>query len=325
MNHEPTTAMQPARAARTMLPGGQSALLESFSAIAEALTGGGDLTTVLQCIAVESLRLLHATSARVRMPDATGTYLLLAALADDEEADNRLPPPDPTSHLQTDSIAGRAFRTNQIFVGRGAPRRGVVDAQYALHCSVPFMTRNRTLGVLTIWRTTDEPFTEDEIAAVRIFGNAAALAIEQVRLLTEERQRTRRMETLTEVARIISATTDRDALYEAVYAQCVRLFGVEHFYIARTTPDGDLIPVLWYSYDQRLRDQEDLPLPPSLGHCVIAENAPITTPDAGAEYERRGVPYPPRDHWGPRLHTFHMPWMGVPIREGDQAFGVIAT
>ncbi len=325
MDHQPTSVTQPVRATRAMLLGGQNALVESFSAIAEALTGGGDLETVLQCIAEESLHLLHATSARVRMPDATGTQLLLAALADDEEAALRLPPPDSISYLHTDSIAGKAFRTNQIHVARGAPRRGVPEEQYVLHCTVPLTTRNRTLGVLTIWRATEELFTEDEVAIVRIFGNAAALAIEQVRLLTEERDRTRRMETLTEVARIISAATERDALYEAVYAQCVRLFGVEHFYIARTTPNGQVVPVLWYSYARRLHDQESAPLLPSLGQCVVEENTPINTADAGAEYQRRGLPIPPGDQRDDLVPTYHLPWMGVPIREGERASGVIAT
>ena len=252
---------------------------------------------MLQCIAEESLRLLHATSARVRMPDATGTRLLLAALADDEQSDIRLPPPDFVSYLATDSIAGRAYRTNQIYVARGAPRRGVPEEQFALHCTVPLMTRNRTLGVLTIWRANDEPFSDDDVAIVRIFGNAAALAIEQVRLLTEERDRTRRMETLTEVARIISAATDHDALYEAVYAQCVRLFGVEHFYIARTRPNGELVPVLWYAYARREREQEGVPLPPGLGQCVVRENAPINAADASAAY---AAARPPRAAGRPR-------------------------
>ncbi|MGI8689237.1 MAG: GAF domain-containing protein [Thermomicrobiales bacterium] len=316
---------QSVRDAPPMPLGGQNALLESFSAIAEALTSSGDLATVLQCIAEEALHLLHATSARVRMPDASGAQLLLAALADDANAATRLPPPDAISHLQTDSIAGKAFRTNQIYVARGAPRRGVPEEQYALHCTVPLTTRNRALGVLTVWRANEQPFSENEVAVVRIFGNAAALAIEQVRLLTEERDRTRRMETLTEVARIISAATEGDALYEAVYAQCVRLFGVEHFYIARTTPDGQLVPVLWYSYAHRLREQEAALLPPSLGQCVIQDNVPINTADAGEEYRRRGLPAPPGKQWGEGVHTYHMPWIGVPIREGDHAAGVIAT
>lgn len=305
--------------------GEQGALLESFSAIAGALTGGGDLSTVLQCIAEESLRLLHATSARVRMPDGTGSQLLLAACADNADAPVRLPPPDPAIDLDDTSPAGKAYLTNRIFLDRGAPRLGVPEDQYALHCTVPLTTRNRTLGVLTIWRATEQQFSHGDVALVRIFGNTAALAIEQVRLLTEERDRTRRMETLTEVARIISAATNHDALYEAVYAQCVRLFGVENFYISRTTPDGELVPVLWYSYATRLRDLEGKPLPPGLGQCVFQENKPINTADAGAEYARRGIPSPPGDHWGERVPTFYMPWMGVPIREGDQAFGVIAT
>ncbi len=325
MDQKSAIVTRSARDDPTMPRGGQNALLESFSAIAEALTSSGDLPTVLQCIAEEALHLLHATSARVRMPDASGTQLLLAALADDAEAAILLPPPDAISHVQTDLIAGKAFRTNQIYVARGAPRRGVPKEQYALHCTVPLTTRNRALGVLTVWRADEQPFSEDEVAVVRIFGNAAALAIEQVRLLREERDRTRRMETLTEVARIISAATERDALYEAVYAQCVRLFGVEHFYIARTTPDGRLIPVLWYSYAHRLREQEGVPLPPSLGQCVIEDNAPITAADAGAEYRRRGLPAPEGEQWGARVYTYHLPWMGVPIREGEHASGVIAT
>jgi len=325
MDHRSAIVTRSTHDDATMPLGEQSALLESFSAIAEALTSSGDLATVLQCIAEEALHLLHATSARVRMPDASGTQLLLAALADDAEAAIRLPSPDAISYLQTDSIAGKAFRTNRIYVARGAPRRGVPEAQYALHCTVPLTTRNRALGVLTVWRADERPFSEDEVAVVRIFGNAGALAIEQVRLLTEERDRTRRMETLTEVARIISAATERDVLYEAVYAQCVRLFGVEHFYIARTAPDGRLIPVLWYSYAHRLHEQEGVPLPPSLGQCVIEDNAPINVVDAGAEYRRRGLPAPQGDQWGARVHTYHMPWMGVPIREGDRGGGVIAT
>ncbi|MGI8856682.1 MAG: GAF domain-containing protein [Thermomicrobiales bacterium] len=323
-NEQPTMRI-PARSVRSVPLGEQSALLESFSAIAEALTGSGDLSTVLQSIAEESLRLLHAISARVRMPDATGTQLLLAALADDETSAIRLPPPDFASYLKTDSIAGRAYRTNEIYVARGAPRRGVPEEEFALHCTVPLMTRNRTLGVLTIWRTTDEPFSDDDVAIVRIFGNAAALAIEQIRLLTEERERTRRMETLTEVARIISAATDHDALYEAVYAQCVRLFGVEHFYIARARADGGLIPVLWYASARRERGLEGEPLPPSLGQSVVRENMPITTADAGAADAEHGLAAPRGEEWGDTSRTFHLPWMGVPIREGDRATGVIAT
>ncbi len=163
------------------------------------------------------------------------------------------------------------------------------------------------------------------MAIARLFGNTGALAIEQVRLLTEERDRTRRMETLTEVARIISAATDHDALYEAVYAQCVRLFGVEHFYIARTMADGELTPVLWYSYARRMRAHEGKPLSSGLGQFVVEKNTPINTADVGREYAARGIVVPTSEQWGEHVHTYHMPWMGVPLREGDRASGVIAT
>src|SRR5436305_9103165 len=85
---------------------GQNPLLKSFSAIAEALTSGGDLATILRCIAEEALHVLRATSARVRIPDASGTQLLLAAVADDADASIRMPPPDSATPVATDPIAG---------------------------------------------------------------------------------------------------------------------------------------------------------------------------------------------------------------------------
>lgn len=323
MEHKAIIATHPARASRTMALGGQNALLESFSAIAEALTGGGDLATVLQCIAEESLRLLHATSARVRMPDATGMQLLLAALADDEESDIRLPPPDPASYVRTDSIAGRAFRTNQIYVARGAPRRGVPEEQYAMHCTVPLTTRHRTLGVLTIWRTTEETFSEDEVAVMRIFGNAAALAIEQVRLLTEERDRTRRMETLTEVARIISATTDRETLYNAVYEQCVRLFQVESLRITRVNPEtGEQVPEFWYIDGVRRFDREGIPLRYGLSFIVAETRKRFSTGDYYAERIERSIPVSKPMNSNTTFEA--KAWLGVPLLAGDTLLGVIA-
>ena len=242
------------------------------------------------------------------------------------QADIRLPPPDFASYLKTDSIAGRAYRTNQIYVARGAPRRGVPEEEFALHCTVPLTTRNRTLGVLTIWRTKDESFSDDDIAIVRIFGNTAALAIEQVRLLTEERDRTRRMETLTEVARIISAATDHDALYEAVYAQCVRLFGVEHLlyraHAARWQSDPSALVRLRAPASEHKRGRRCRPVSASV---VVRENTPINTPDASAAYSEHGLVAPQGEEWTDTSQSIHLPWVGVPIREGDQATGVIAT
>ena len=278
---------------------------------------------MLQCIAVESLRLLHATSARVRMPDATGTQLLLAALADDETSDIRLPPPDFASYLRTDSIAGRAYRTNEIYVARGAPRRGVPEEEFALHCTVPLTTRSRTLGVLTIWRAKDEPFSDDDVAIVRIFGNTAALAIEQVRLLTEERDRTRRMETLTEVARIISAATDHDALYEAVYTQCARLFHVESLRITRiSAATGEQVPEFWYIDGVRRLDREGIPLNYGLSFIVAETRRPFTTGDYYAERITRGIPVAKPMNGSTSFEA--KAWLGVPMLAGDELLGVIA-
>src|SRR5205823_485989 len=103
---------------------------------------------------------------------------------------------------------GEPFRTGRLRVARGAPRRGIPGAQHALYCSVPLIIRGKAHGVLIIWRTTDAPFSDDDMVIARIFGNAAALAIQEMRLLTEERDRTRELATLLEVSRTVASTLD---------------------------------------------------------------------------------------------------------------------
>jgi GAF domain-containing protein len=307
------------RFAHSVSLGEQSALLGGFAAIADALTGGGDLPTVLRTVADEALRLLRATSTRVRIPDEGETELLLAAVADDDRAAAPLPSPDATMAIATDPVAGRAYRERRIVLAQGIP-----EVPTGLSCVVPLTIRDRRHGVLVVWRALDAPFSDADIAMARIFGDAAALAIEQVRLLTTERTRARRMETLTKVARVIGAATGHEAVYAAVYAACTELFGADRFSIARTAPDGAIIPVLWYDNGQRRPEREGMPLESGLRACIVRENTPIRTPDVAAEYARRGLPHPA---WVPpaRRDGAPQPWLGVPIRDGERAAGVIVA
>ncbi len=282
-------------------------LLRAILAIGTAVSPDGDLAPVLENIAVQARAASKAAGVQVFLADGRGGFSGVAAAGNDGDA--------PETALLLDHARN------------GGEWIGEFPAPWAhlAACVLPMRAAERSLGAVVIWRAVTAPFTAEELTIVRVVMDSAAWAIAQTRTVAELHAHAARMETLTEVSRIISAETDHHALYDAVFAQCQRLLGVEHFYLAFLGTDGALCPLIWSSHGERIASVEGKPLPPGLGLAVIHDNAPINVADVGAEYARRGLPTPPLIALGSDESTFSLPWMGVPIRAGDHAVGVIAT
>lgn len=96
--------------------------------------------------------------------------------------------------------------------------------------AVPILKADILLGVIAIYRLEVRPFTDKQIALVETFADQAAIAIENVRLLDELRQRTNELgrsveelRALGEVSQAVNSTLDVETVLSTIVANAVQL------------------------------------------------------------------------------------------------------
>ena len=102
---------------------------------------------------------------------------------------------------------------------------------------VPLVRDQSVLGVIALWRTQPEPFTDDEVQLVSIFADQVVIAIEQARHTRELADTLEQQTASGEVLRIISrSTADVSPVFEALIKSAVRLCAADHGGIVRFDP-----------------------------------------------------------------------------------------
>ncbi len=103
---------------------------------------------------------------------------------------------------------------------------------YRTVLAVPMLREGVLVGVLTIWKTKVEPFTDRQIELVTTFVDQAVIAIENVRLFQELEARTRELgrsveelKALGEVSRAVSSTLDLQTVLATIVVRAVQLSG----------------------------------------------------------------------------------------------------
>ena len=95
---------------------------------------------------------------------------------------------------------------------------------------VPLVREGTPIGVINLWRSQVQPFTEKQIELVTTFADQAAIAIENVRLLDELRQRTdelgrsvEELRALGEVSQAVNSTLDLETVLTTIVSRAVHL------------------------------------------------------------------------------------------------------
>jgi signal transduction histidine kinase len=100
--------------------------------------------------------------------------------------------------------------------------------------NTPLLREGVAIGYIAVRRTEVRPFTEKQIALLKIFADQAAIAIENVRLFQELEMRTRElmesveeMKALSEVGQAVSSSLDLETVLETIVARAVDLSGTD--------------------------------------------------------------------------------------------------
>ncbi len=156
-----------------------------------------DLQTILNQLVETAMHLCEADSANIWRPD--GNVLKLAAScghsSDFKEfaAKNPIPPGRGTVSgrvvLERKTIHIPDVLADAEFTGVGYQSRG----NYRCHLGIPLLREGEVIGVFALTRSQVAPYSEKQVELAEAFANKAVIAIESVRLLEAEKQRTREL------------------------------------------------------------------------------------------------------------------------------------
>jgi GAF domain-containing protein len=186
----------------------QSALADVLRSMSRApYELGPTLGTILE----HATRLCNASRGYVYILE-NGLYRIEQATGIEDDffrwaQDHPLTPGDPGTASTRAATLGRPVHIPDVlndpeYTFYEAQRRG----NFRSILSVPLMRDGVAVAVISMWRTVQRAFTEDEIALLSTFGDQALIAIESVRLAKETKESLERQTALAEVLKAIAAS-----------------------------------------------------------------------------------------------------------------------
>src|SRR5271170_4646452 len=190
--------------------------------------------------------------------------------------------------------------------------------------AVPLRKDGTLLGIIHLYRQEVRPFTDKQVALLENFAAQAVIAMENARLITELRERTRDLQesleyqtAISDVLKVISRSTfDLDAVMEAVVTSAIRLCRADCAGIYRNV-SGEY---RWTgapssAYEEHERDLVILPGPGTVVGRAALEGHAVQIADAWTDplYEAKD------DAREGGVHTM----LGVPLLREGSPIGVI--
>ena len=165
----------------------EAVLARAFVRLADTLASDFDVVDFLHSLSADSVEILRAAAAGVMLADGRGGLRLIAS--SDERM--RLLELFELQGAQGPCLdaysSGRAVQANaadsRVRWPVFAPQ--ACEAGFQLMCAVPLRVRTDVIGALNLFRGSDEPFTDTELAIAQAMAEMAAIGLIQERAARE--------------------------------------------------------------------------------------------------------------------------------------------
>ncbi len=243
---------------------------------------------------------------------------------------------------QSEIVAANGSPESRQLVGRRFPREGTSEAarrtpvivtdvrktpyyrDFGLSpsirsaISVPMLVQDKLIGDLHLTSNETGFYSEEHAAVLQTFANQAASAIQNARLFQEEKQRSRIIETLADIANEISGTPDLAELLDHVAQRALDLLHASHLAIFLVQNDNVTAkPVAARGSYSREILSHSLKVGEGITGSIIASGRAEIVNDTPADARTVRVPGTPKDDG--LLETM----MSAPLILRDRAIGAI--
>jgi GAF domain-containing protein len=182
---------------------------------------------------------------------------------------------------------------------------------------VPMFLGAKPIGVLTVQSfSKSRLYDEHHQELLTAFASQTAIAVENIRLLEQTRERATELTVLNEMGRDLSETLDVQTIVESAYQYSSQLLDTTNFYIALYEPEREWLEFSLATEGGARKRWAGRTMGQGLTEYIIRSRRPLLiAEDVNGWLAANGLA---------SIGTPAQSWMGVPMLYGDEMIGVIA-
>jgi len=189
--------------------------------------------------------------------------------------------------------------------------------------AVPLKTKGVVIGVIDI--IDDKiaaPFTPEDIRLVNLFADQAAIAVENIRLLSETTSHAERLAIINRIGVAITTGLDMETVLRTLLEQCQLVAPVDCFYVSLYDQDNELISIPFFYEDGQFSSGQsrDIQQNPGLTGEVIRSRQTLYLDDTFESEYLTSTPTGFLRVGGRETRSY----IGIPLILRDKVIGVLS-